>query len=60
MNRKDCPPDYLLKAIVRHTTTLIDEPHVTIKQMEAARLLKKEIKKLERYGPTATEHVTGP
>lgn len=62
MKRSDRPPDYLIKAIVRHATTLINEPHETIKQMESARLLKKEIRKLETYldGSTATEHIAGP
>lgn len=50
MEKSGSPPDYLIKAIVRHATTLINEPHMTIKQMEAARLLKKEIRKLETYG----------
>lgn len=49
MKRSESPPDYLIKAIVRHAVTLINEPHETIKQMEAARLLKKEIRKLELY-----------
>lgn len=49
MKRSESPPDYLIKAIVRHASILINEPHETIKQMEAARLLKKEISKLGAY-----------
>ena len=48
MRKSDRPPNYLIDKIVRHTN-IITAPYGSVKYMDAARLLKKEVKKLETY-----------
>lgn len=50
MRKSDRPPNYLIDKIVRHTNIIIiTAPYGSVKYMDAARLLKKEVKKLETY-----------
>lgn len=49
MRKSDMPPNYLIDKIVRHENIIITAPYGSVKYMEAARLLKKEVKKLETY-----------
>lgn len=49
MRKSDRPPNYLINKIVRHANIIITAPHGSVKYMDAARLLKKEVKKLETY-----------
>lgn len=49
MRKSDRPPDYLIEKIVRHANIIIAAPYGSVKYMDAARLLKKEVKKLETY-----------
>lgn len=49
MRKSDMPPNYLIDKIVRHTNIIITAPYGSVKYMDAARLLKKEVKKLETY-----------
>lgn len=49
MRKSDRPPNYLIDKIVRHTNIIITAPYGCVKYMEAARLLKKEVRKLETY-----------
>ena len=49
MRKNDRPPNYLIDKIVRHTNIIIAAPYGSVKYMDAARLLKKEVKKLETY-----------
>lgn len=49
MRKNDSPPNYLIDKIVRHTNIIIAAPYGSVKYKDAARLLKKEVKKLETY-----------
>lgn len=49
MRKSDRPPNYLIDKIVRHTNIIITTPYGSVRYMDAARLLKKEVKKLETY-----------
>ena len=49
MKRSPHPPDYLIDAIARHARTLIAARVSSVKEEEAQRLLKKEIRKLLTY-----------
>lgn len=49
MRKSDRPPNYLIDKIVRHANIIITAPYGSVKYMDAARLLKKEVKKLETY-----------
>nr|DAH53035.1 MAG TPA: hypothetical protein [Caudoviricetes sp.] len=49
MRKSDRPPNYLIDKIVRHTNIIITASYGSVKYMDAARLLKKEVKKLETY-----------
>ena len=49
MRKSDRPPNYLINKIVRHVNIIITAPYGSVKYMDAARLLKKEVKKLETY-----------
>ncbi len=49
MRKSNRPPNYLIDKIVRHTNIIITAPYDSVRYMDAARLLKKEVKKLETY-----------
>ena len=49
MKRSDRPPNYLIDKIVRHANAIFNNPPGSIRYDEGCRLLKKEIKKLEKY-----------
>lgn len=49
MRKSDRPPNYLIDKIVRHTNIITTASYGSVKYMDAARLLKKEVKKLETY-----------
>lgn len=49
MRKSDRPPNYLIEKIVRHANIIITAPYGSVKYMDAARLLKKEVKKLGTY-----------
>lgn len=49
MRKSDRPPNYLIEKIVRHANIIITAPYGSVKYMDAVRLLKKEVKKLETY-----------
>lgn len=49
MKRPDRPPDYLIDAIARHVGVLLKMRTTIPREMNAQRLLKKEIKKLVTY-----------
>lgn len=49
MRKSDRPPNCLIEKIVRHANIIITAPYGSVKYMDAARLLKKEVKKLETY-----------
>lgn len=46
MRKNDRPPNYLIDKIVRHTNIIITAPYGSVRYMDAARLLKKEAKRL--------------
>lgn len=49
MRKSDRPPNYLIDKIVRHTNIIITASYGSVKYMDTARLLKKEVRKLETY-----------
>lgn len=49
MRKSDSPPNYLIDKIVRHTNIIITASYGSVRYMDAVRLLKKEVKKLETY-----------
>lgn len=49
MRKSDRPPNYLIDKIVRHANIIITAPYGSVRYMDTARLLKKEVKKLETY-----------
>lgn len=49
MRKSDRPPNYLIDKIVRHTNIIITASYGSVRYMDAVRLLKKEVKKLEAY-----------
>lgn len=49
MRKSNRPPNYLIDKIVRHANIIITTPYGSVKYMDAARLLKKEVRKLETY-----------
>lgn len=49
MRKSDRPPNYLIDKIVRHTNIIITASYGSVRYMDAVRLLKKEVKKLETY-----------
>lgn len=57
MRKSDSPPDHLIDKIVRHTGIILTAPYGCVKYMEAARLLKKEVRKLETYKRQENERI---
>ena len=55
MRKSDRPPNYLIDKIVRHTNIIITAPYGSVKYMDAARLLKKEVKKLETFNEACSK-----
>ena len=49
MRKSDRPPNYLIDKIVRRTNIIITASYGSVRYKDAARLLKKEVKKLETY-----------
>ena len=49
MRKSNRPPNYLIDKIVRHTNIIITTPYGSVRYMDAARHLKKQVKKLETY-----------
>lgn len=49
MRRSASPPDYLIDAIARHVGVLLKMRTTIPREVNAQRLLKKEIKKLVTY-----------
>lgn len=49
MRKSDRPPNYLINKIVRHANIIITAPYGSVRYKDAARLLKKEVKKLGTY-----------
>mgnify|MGYP006920946554 CR=1 FL=1 len=44
-----CPPDYLIEAIARHVGAVLSAPPGSDRYLNAERLLRKEIRRLETY-----------
>lgn len=49
MRKSDSPPNCMIDKIVRHTNIIITASYGSVRYMDAVRLLKKEVKKLEAY-----------
>lgn len=49
MKRLDRPPDYLIDAIARHVGVLLKMQTTIPREVNAQRLLRKEVKKLLTY-----------
>ena len=49
MRKSDRPPNYLIDKIVRHVNIITTASYGSARYMDAVRLLKNEVKKLETY-----------